>query len=201
MRRAQRPAAGFTLIELLIVVIILGVLAAIVIASFGRSQSEASNGTFVSNLRAYANSFAVYAHQKGVYPPDQLQGVHPPQMAGVILAEEWTRPTPIGGQWDWDFGQFGFTAGLSVYQPDRTPAEMADIDKLIDDGDLNTGVFRQRANGYIFVIQQSPGPRARHTLSWPPTAAAAGALPVRHPAQPPRHLRCTPSLTRHRPHR
>jgi hypothetical protein len=43
---------------------------------------------------------------------------------------------------------------VSVYQPDRTTAEMADIDKIIDDGNLSTGVFRQRSNGYIFILQQ-----------------------------------------------
>jgi prepilin-type N-terminal cleavage/methylation domain-containing protein len=155
MRRSQqRHAAGFTLIEILIVVVILGILAAIVVASFGRSTHDAANGTFVTNIRAYASAFAVYNHRKNGYPPDQNQGDFPPEIAPAIHPDEWTRPTPIGGQWDWDFGQFGLTAGVSVYQPDRTPAEMADIDKIIDDGNLSTGVFRQRANGYIFILQQ-----------------------------------------------
>jgi type IV pilus assembly protein PilA len=75
-------------------------------------------------------------------------------MAGSILPEDWTRGTPIGGQWDWDNGAFGVVAGVSVFQPDRTPEEMSDIDRLIDDGNLSTGVFRQRTDGYIFIIQQ-----------------------------------------------
>ena len=155
MRRSeQRNARGFTLIEIMIVVIILGILAAIVIAGFGRSQSEASNGTFVSNLRAYANSFAVYNHQKGIYPPEKGPGQYPPEMAKIILPEDWTRPTPIGGQWDWDNGQYGFVAGLSVSQPNRTPEEMVEIDRVIDDGNLSTGAFRQTTDGYIFIIQQ-----------------------------------------------
>ena len=155
MRPSQpRRARGFTLIELLIVVIILGILAAIVIAGFGRSQSDASNGTFVSNLRAYANSFAVYNHQRGVYPPERATAIYPAEMTGSILQEDWTRPTPIGGQWDWDNGQFSIQAGVSVVQPNRTPEEMLDIDRVIDDGNLSTGVFRSRSNGYIFIIQQ-----------------------------------------------
>jgi general secretion pathway protein G len=151
MRRSQprRRVAGFTLIELLIVVIILGILAAIVIAGFGRSQSDASNGTFVSNLRAYANSFAVYNHQRGVYPPTTAAGVHPPEMASSILPDDWTRATPIGGQWDWDNGEYGVIAGVSVVLPNRTADEMLDID-----GNLSTGVFRSRTDGYIFIIQQ-----------------------------------------------
>ena len=147
-------AAGFTLIEILIVVVILGILAAIVVAGFGNTSHTATNSTFVSNLRAYANSFAVYNHQKGEYPPEVGPGTYPPEMVKSITQEEWTRRTPIGGQWDWDLGQNGVTAGVSVHQPDRTPAEMVEVDKLIDDGDLTTGVFRTRTNGYVFIIQQ-----------------------------------------------
>ena len=150
----NRRAAGFTLIEILIVVVILGILAAIVVAGFGRTSFAANNGTFVSNLRAYANSFAVYNHQKGEYPPEVDPGTRPPEMAKSITVEDWTRRTPIGGQWDWDLGLHGVTAGLSVHQPDRTPEEMVEIDRIIDDGDLATGVFRSRPSGYIFIIQQ-----------------------------------------------
>ena len=44
-------------------------------------------------------------------------------------------------------------AGLSVYQPNRTRAQMKNLDKEIDDGDLATGVFREHENGYIYVIE------------------------------------------------
>jgi prepilin-type N-terminal cleavage/methylation domain-containing protein len=49
--------------------------------------------------------------------------------------------------------QFGFTAGISVYKPTVSAAQMQEIDKLIDDGNLGTGIFRSRSNGYIYIIQ------------------------------------------------
>jgi general secretion pathway protein G len=49
-RRARR-AAGFTLVELLIVVIILGILAAIVIPQFTEATSAAREGTLKEDLR------------------------------------------------------------------------------------------------------------------------------------------------------
>ena len=65
----------------------------------------------------------------------------------------WTQPTSLGGQWDWDDGQFGFKAGVSVYQPAAPVSQMQKIDQLIDDGDLATGGFRARSGGYISVIE------------------------------------------------
>ena len=56
---------------------------------------------------------------------------------------------------DWDFlqYQFGGRAGVSVYQPQWTDADMAEIDSKLDDGSLSTGCFRKRTDGYIYIIQ------------------------------------------------
>ena len=48
--------------------------------------------------------------------------------------------------------QFGFAAGISVYQPKADAGQMQDIDRLVDDADLSTGSFRSRSNGYIYVV-------------------------------------------------
>ena len=55
--------------------------------------------------------------------------------------------------WDWDYKQFGFTAGISVYRPTVSVTQMQEIDKMINDGDLNAGIFRSRTNDYIYVMQ------------------------------------------------
>ncbi|MFU8779872.1 MAG: prepilin-type N-terminal cleavage/methylation domain-containing protein [Kiritimatiellia bacterium] len=44
-------------------------------------------------------------------------------------------------------------SGVSVYRPSRTAAEMQAIDARIDDGNLNTGNFRHRTDGYIYIIE------------------------------------------------
>jgi hypothetical protein len=74
-------------------------------------------------------------------------------MIDDLSAVHWTEPTPIGGQWDWDFLQYGAIAGVSVFMPDLTEAQMARIDARIDDGDLTTGIFRRRSSGYIYVME------------------------------------------------
>ena len=41
-----------------------------------------------------------------------------------------------------------------MYRPNMTDAQMAEIDLMIDDGDLSTGCFRKRGDGFIYIIEQ-----------------------------------------------
>jgi type IV pilus assembly protein PilA len=140
-------------VEVLIVVIILGILAAIVLAAVGSPNRDANNAAFVGNLKHFARAFTLYQEKYGAFPPDALPGVLPPGMEEFADPQVWANARPLGGQWDWDFQQFGFTAGVSVFMPTRTDADMVYVDRLVDDGDLNTGSFQKRAQGYILVLQ------------------------------------------------
>lgn len=149
---ARRHNSGFTLIEILIVVIILGVLAAIALPLFAGTTDDARNSTFVTNLRSLSEQFRLYELRNGTWPTDATPGSTPSVMTTALEPFNFNSPTPIGGEWDWDYLQFGVTAGVSVHMPDRTPTQMIEIDKMIDDGDLSTGAFHSRSDGYIFVL-------------------------------------------------
>jgi type II secretory pathway pseudopilin PulG len=138
----------------MIVVAIVGLLAAIAIPSFVHARETALNNRFVADLRVARDAFIEYSADNRTYPPDTMPGVIPVGMADYLLRMPWTQPTVIGGQWDWDNGQFGFTAGVSVYQPTAPLATMQKIDTIIDDGNLSAGSFRARSAGYIYIIEE-----------------------------------------------
>ena len=149
-----KASQGFTLLEVLIVVVLLGVLASIVIASFQNSEKETGNTVFAHDVRVAADGFQMFnLRNGGVFPADRGPGVIPAGMSDYLGRMKWSEQTPIGGMWDWDNGVFGITAAMSVHMPDRTPLEMLEVDKIIDDGDLITGNFRIRAAGYMLVIK------------------------------------------------
>jgi type II secretory pathway pseudopilin PulG len=137
----------------MIVVVIIGLLCAIAIPAISHLKSNAQSNRFVSDLRTFAQAFETYSLRTGQWPPDGSPGVVPAGMSGELRDAAWTATTAIGGQWDWDYQQFGFTAGISVYEPTVSVTQMQEIDRKIDDGDLSTGNFRARANGYIFILQ------------------------------------------------
>ena len=121
-------------------------------AAVRSSTEDASRHTFVTSLRTHCNAYRLYHIKESDYPADQTPAAYPPEMAGLLRQEAWTTGTTLGGQWDWDYGQFGFTAGVSLYQPNRTAEQMTEVDAIFDDGDLASGAFRQRAEGYINII-------------------------------------------------
>ncbi len=59
---------GFTIVELLIVIIVLGILAALVISAFKGVRERAYNAKVLSNARQYISGLEAYRAMYGVYP-------------------------------------------------------------------------------------------------------------------------------------
>lgn len=60
---------GFTIVELLIVIVVIGILAAITIVAFTGIQQRARNTQTISAANAYLKAFAQYKTLNSVYPP------------------------------------------------------------------------------------------------------------------------------------
>lgn len=59
---------GFTIVELLIVIVVIGILAAIVIVAFNGIQQRAATTKTVSAASAWAKAMNLYYHDKGKFP-------------------------------------------------------------------------------------------------------------------------------------
>ena len=153
MNTSLRRSAGFTLIEIMIVVAIIAALDAMAISSYLVTRRNTRSVTFANDISKACNAFELYSIERGTYPPDTMPRIIPDGMQEFLPRMNWAEPTPIGGYWDWDNGQFGHVAGVSVYKPTCGDLQMVKIDELLDDGDLDTGVFQRRSQGYIYSIE------------------------------------------------
>ena len=149
---------GFTLLEVIIVVVIVGVLAAIVIAEFVDAAQDVERTAFIESGHTFVTAAARYHLDTGSYP-SAPPGVVPAGLENYVRAEQFLGPTPIGGVWDTSVNAFGVTASMGVFyagpHPNRNDAYMQEIDALIDDGDLSTGMFRKMSNQqYFFVVEE-----------------------------------------------
>jgi prepilin-type N-terminal cleavage/methylation domain-containing protein len=151
----MRRTGGFTLVEIMIVVSIIALLAVMALPSFLRAREQAQNTKFINALRVATGAFELYNVDHAAYPPDVNRGIVPSGMSlyfGPTL--DWTQPTPIGGNWDWDNNQFGFKAGVSVVGSAAPATQFLEIDKRFDDGDLSKGRFQDTASQrYTDIIE------------------------------------------------
>ncbi|MBN2164059.1 MAG: prepilin-type N-terminal cleavage/methylation domain-containing protein [Pontiellaceae bacterium] len=146
---------GFSLVELMIVVAVIGLISAIGIPAVLYAGNKAKGRKFAREIKTAGNAFVMYAFDNGNYPPDVIQGQLPAGMGSYLSRFPWTETTVIGGSWDWDYRQYGVLAGISVYQPSWKEEDMADIDSILDDGNLGTGQFRRHTGGYIYILEEN----------------------------------------------
>lgn len=68
----HRTRGGFTIVELLVVIVVIGILAAITIVAYNGIQQRAQNAKTASAVKSYVNGFSVYGADNGSYPGPYL---------------------------------------------------------------------------------------------------------------------------------
>lgn len=67
----RRLKGGFTIVELMIVVAVIGVIASIVVVSYGSSRSKAFDTAVKTDITKYADELNIYYGDNGGYPINQ----------------------------------------------------------------------------------------------------------------------------------
>ncbi|MDO8596240.1 MAG: prepilin-type N-terminal cleavage/methylation domain-containing protein [Sulfuricaulis sp.] len=145
--------AGFTLVEIMIVVVIIGLLAALAVPAFGRVRQSAQNSRFVSDLRTFSQAFESYAALNGTWPANAGSGAIPAGMSGSFNDSNWKGRNSVGGRWNWDRNLNSIAAGVSTTDVTVSDAQMAAADAVIDDGNLATGLFQKINGRFTYILE------------------------------------------------
>ena len=146
---------AFTLVEILIVVVILGILAAIIIPQFANWPGTASQVAFITDLRIYNDAAEYYMNVTGEFLEDSSSGQLPAGWETFVNEAEWTAGTPIGGVWDFELDSFGLKSAFGVHfmnGPRKDDTFMTEVDAIVDDGDLASGAFRKIASDRYYLV-------------------------------------------------
>ena len=97
----RKRTAGFTLVELLVVVIILGILAAVVVPQFTDHTNDARLASLDTNLAELRGAIELYYHQHNGMYPGQIDSGSGPQVSpnpDATFTGQLTQYTNLQGQ-------------------------------------------------------------------------------------------------------
>ena len=168
---ATRKHPGFTIVELLIVVVVIGILAAIVIVAYNGITESARATSVADAFRKIEKSMTLYVTAEGYasWPVDNtLTGSGNPTVSGMISSvtnfSNYLQSAPavadIGAN-TWRYDNDGDVyngcavsySGTNIYVNGFTDHTLAlKVDEIIDDGDLSCGKMRLSGNDLIYSL-------------------------------------------------
>jgi general secretion pathway protein G len=143
----MKSQSGFTLVEILIVVVILGILAAIVIPQFTEASTEAKTSSLVTDLQAMRSQIELYKAQHNDNLPGVNNGTHTGG-AGFVLAL--TGQTDIFGEVGTDYGPYLMKVPMNQFvDSDVVGTGNADPPAVSTDG--TQGWYFNTTNGKVWA--------------------------------------------------
>ena len=154
----SRPA--FSLIEILVVVVVIGILAAVVVPNTIMAGDTARVTATAQDLRSIEQAVVAYKNKHGRWARDAGRAAMPPELAEYFTkADPFAKTVPLGGVYDYDGANSSrgprVTIRGSTGNPAPTDGVAQELDDEMDDGSLSTG--RLRKSGGMIEYYLVPG--------------------------------------------
>jgi prepilin-type N-terminal cleavage/methylation domain-containing protein len=135
----MRQAGAFTLVEILIVVVLLGVLAAIVVPSLTGSVLSSRDSALAGDIRLLRTFILVYTAQHLEVPPGYPNGDPRAAPDGTVFRDQATLSSNEAGQTA-PLGTAGFRLGPYLSRVPRNPFNGLDTVQMLGNGEAFPGV-------------------------------------------------------------
>ena len=134
--------AGFSIVELLVVVLMLGVLAAIALPSYQKVMYRARAARIVNDLHVVRNAAYQYELENEEWPADVNRGVHPPELRPYMAGVEFEGN---GYVLDWDAWDPLYGIAVIVEDPLLESALLATLRE-------SEGAFMRMDDRYTYIV-------------------------------------------------
>jgi len=145
--------SGLTILEVVLVVLILGVIAAIAVPRISSVESGSKYNATHAGFRNITRSFEMYFVDHLGYPPNGAVGERPAEMEGYLPESAFTVVPPFGRAWDWNGDGSGIMAhgpNLSIHT--TAAADRVEMDTRFDDGEASTGMYRVQSHYLVWPM-------------------------------------------------
>ncbi len=166
---AKQTQNGFTIVELLIVIVVIGILAAITIVAFNGIQQRARTTAVYDSMQKMEKSLKAYAVTTGddAWPRETaFLGTGNPSLNSIaadaryrdfIKAVDTTHGLSSSTAWLYDndgdtASSCGTGQGVAIFISDADPAAEADLDSRYDDGVANCGKIRYSGTTLFYQL-------------------------------------------------
>ncbi len=150
---------GFTMVELAVVVMVIGIFAALVVPRYVGAQSDTRVTAAGEDIMGMVKSFEYFNANNGYWPAEANPGVLPPEIKSQFTRENpFLKVSSVGGVFDYDHVVFDGARTISITLrgtpsvPKPTIVDAQALDAYLDDGVLNTGKFRSIEGGYTYTF-------------------------------------------------
>lgn len=174
---------GFTIVELLIVIVVIGILAAITIVAYNGVQARAKATAVVSGIKSVEKAFRILAIEQdkstwwrdtGATDPIYVGSPANPELSLIIantnLSNSLQRVPSGSSTNSWQYDNDGDTrapsacqtagtegsgwTGVILYVAEVSNAVLVQVDKQIDDGDVLCGKVRASSSTQTGLVYQ-----------------------------------------------
>ncbi|MEI6108084.1 MAG: prepilin-type N-terminal cleavage/methylation domain-containing protein [Opitutae bacterium] len=141
-------SAAFTLVEIMIVVVIIGLLAALAIPAFQKVQIQSRASRFANDFRQYEAAYERFFIEGNAKPGVTGGGIIPIGMSGYLPAS-YAESSVMGGYYWWS----GPSSHIVLVGSTADDVVMQKVDAILDDGDLTTGEFTKTGAGFALHVR------------------------------------------------
>ena len=137
---------GFSLIELVIVVVILGVVAAIAVPRLSRGAESAGTNAYAKSMNELAKAIEKHHAEGGTFPGQQPGKKMPAEIADQFHGDRGNNFSTLGGgSWQYTVNPDGSVVLCAKFSKPPTVSRMQEADAFLDDGNLATGSFTKKS--------------------------------------------------------
>ncbi len=156
LRKYSNTRRGFTLVELVVVVLILGILAAVAAPTVFNNREQAAIVSTMQDVEAIRDAVEMFQAQNGSLPGLTFDSFNTGAFDPYIDDRVFTKRPPVTDYtpagWIWHPTFPGYGAAIYVYDPDPDYDLWQKIDDQYDDGAPDTGGIFLHTNQLLLMF-------------------------------------------------